>query len=157
MAHEHYRRLTTNSRLIQGYIEFEDESSARHLSSRRYIFIDGKKVDIQSCIKHSVEINNIENELVHSQAENSSQITLNSLNDDCLHEIFRRLPFSSFSAVMTVCKRFHIIAKEALRRKCLNKHIDLNYLTRNPSPELHQVEIFLKEFGSSIKSLTMSH
>lgn len=86
-------------------------------------------------------------------AKLNDEITVLSLNDDCLIEIFRLLSLPDFLSLFDTCKRFRSIAAQTF--PLIHKKVDLNTIYRYlQSTELDRVTRFLRAFGDMITSLT---
>lgn len=155
-----------NKDLPIGLIEFDEKDAlvSEELVSRGYTEIEDKRLQLISykdykrrCGQVSAKVLGplrIVKELLKPPDQDSPMNILNALNDDCLCEIFKKLHFSTLTSVAMVCTRFNRIAKEAFSSKYHSEWINIFDLDWNRQPRWSQIEDFLSEFGSEIRSLS---
>lgn len=84
-------------------------------------------------------------------AKDSSKNIFNTINDDCLREIFRKIQhFVDFYSIVNVCKRFNNIGMEIFSLKIKRKIFSMHALSVNDDVTLLQLENFLTVFGTSV-------
>lgn len=153
---------------VIGFMEFEDESDSvavtEELIAKGRMDFEDKRIQVKSLKEYkrrfrriSANILNVVDTfdtLLQPPAQDSPQNILNVLCDDCLREIFKKLHFSTLDTVANVCIRFNRVAKEAFLSKYRTKTINILELDWNRNPTMSQIEYFLKQFGSSISSIS---
>lgn len=151
--------------VVTGFIEFEDDSVSDELISKGYMEFEDNKCEVKSYEEYKrqskrvsatvLKLDCAQGALLQPPKQDSSKHILNVLNDDCLREIFKKLHFSTLASVVSVCVRFHRVAKEAFSSKYKSKKIHIYDLAWNRRPTISQVNNFLSEFGSSISSVSL--
>lgn len=145
-------------------IQYDSAQVAADLLLKRQIVIDDNEITIERPpdrsfqkeyipMTEAIEVAEI---LLQAPDEDSSNNILNALNDDCLLEIFQRLPKLDLWSVAGVCKRFNTIAK----RRFALKYQEFRFCC---PPEygykrytLAQVENCLQKFGSLITLISQN-
>lgn len=153
----------------QTIIEFKTPEGAVAAYSKRHIQIGShtiivQRFDINTFLKRCYpdevkgKINDI---LLQPPGEQSPKNILNILNDDCLYEIFKKIPSSNYGSIADVCVRFHRILSEMLSRKysssyLLRRTFYISSIVYFELFTLSQAEDYLRNFGSLIYEADIS-
>lgn len=99
----------------------------------------------------------IPNELKLAPAQDAPQNIINALNNDCLQHIFDELDMYDLYNVAHTCKHFNTIAKQSFKSRYSQKHRSLiQDLFDEKLASLFQVELFLRSFGTELRSLDLN-
>lgn len=142
-------------------IEFKTPEGANAAYLKRHIQIGSHTIIVQrfntflkKCYSDEVKgkINDI---LLQPPGEQSPNNILNILNDDCLYEIFKKIPSSNYGSIANVCVRFNRILSEMLSRKysssySLRSTFNISSIVYFELFTLSQAEDYLRNFGSLI-------
>lgn len=157
-------KRTDDHSLLVGFIEFEEDRVADHLTSKGYMEIEDQKYQVKTYddyirgskevfapvlqLSHAIEL------LFHPPDQDAPQ-NMYALNDDCLFKIFKYLHFSSLNALSMVCVRFKKIAKQVFQTKYQSQKISVLDIDWKRKPTLPHMTNFVREFGESIASLSL--
>lgn len=160
-----------------GYVlvQFKEARVAADLVKKRRIEIDGCKFEIKVFNTHDSYVDsdlcadhftsgqttdagdNETSPLLQPPERVSSQNILNALDNDCLCLIFERIEhLADFHSISNVCNRFKEIAKTIFSLKIRRRKVDFCHFFFGNTILLSDVEMFLRNFGSSIISLELS-
>lgn len=104
------------------YVEFYESQSVGAALLKREIEIGNDVLEIKKTKRmfcnlwKKTEKINIDEILLQAPDESSPKNIVNTLNDDCLTEIFTYLSFQDQCSVLGVCVRFNRIAKQLLAK-----------------------------------------
>lgn len=139
-------------------IEFKTPEGANAAYLKRHIRIKSHTIIVQRLLRDTFlkkcysddikgKINDI---LLQPPGEQSPKNILNILNDDCLYEIFKKIPSSNYGSIANVCVRFNRILSEMLSRKYKNSAFNISSIVYFELFTLSQAEDYLRNFGSLI-------
>lgn len=141
---------------FQTIIEFKTHEGANAAYLKRHIQIESHTIIVQrynTFLKkcYSNEVNGkIDDILLQPPGERSPMNILNILNDDCLYEIFKKIPSSNYGSIANVCVRFNRILSEMVSRKYKNSTFNISSIVYFELFTLSQAEDYLRNFGSLI-------
>ncbi|XP_031637407.1 uncharacterized protein LOC116349903 [Contarinia nasturtii] len=139
-----------------GFVQFKMAECASAVLAQNWHYIANRKVKVKAGdLWHQPDFLQVpSNPLLVAPDQNSTSHILNSLNDDCLREIFRYFNLMDLSSTARVCVRFNQQAKEAFGKKYKDLNLTMNF---SPIPynriKNHEAENILKNFGQAIRSL----
>ncbi|XP_031632800.1 uncharacterized protein LOC116346739 [Contarinia nasturtii] len=143
---EFYESQSVDAALLKQQIKIGDDIFKINRTKR--------KICNFGIVKEKINIDEI---LLQAPDENSPKNILNILNDDCLREIFKQLPFRDQCSVLSVCVRFNQISKKCLALGLAKKQIDCGIKSNTQilmetllSLPLQQASDYLRNFDSSI-------
>lgn len=95
--------------------------------------------------------------LVRKLPDQNSSDMLNTLDDDCLKQVFKHLPLPDLCNVADVCRRFRQNAKDLFKSKHTN--FNTNEMIKSSSMrekiDMNTAEKLFRNFGSTIESLSL--
>lgn len=154
-----------NNVLVCGLIQYKDCKVANYLVEQGKISLYDVEYEIKpmnefrddqhrnvKIIERIGKLSLVEVKKFGKLTQNTQNNIFTVLNDDCLHQIFKKIDqMSDFHSIANVCIKFNRISKEAFSSKLRQTTVSFTDLMHDRSDvTLSEIDRFLTNFGSSI-------